>query len=462
MPSTDFLRLSELNTRVSSAVSDTFPLPCWVVAEVAEVKPNGSGHTYFSLVEKQGETVLAEARATLWKPRRPQLAVFQKLVGKPFSRGMEVLLLVQAVFHPRYGFSLDVKEIDGRYTLGDMARRRAEVIERLTEENLLHRNKRLSLSPVPQRVAVISSASAAGYQDFTERLACNPHGYAFSCELFPAFMQGDGSEDSILSAMASVRAELSRFDVLVIIRGGGAIVDLSCFDGYPLARAIAEFPMPVITGIGHEKDESVADLVSFHKAATPTAAAEYLISRVREYEEELEDLASIVVERSTGGVRAQLVELDRLMVRFILAAQKEIGREGDVLNGLARRAGTSVRSSSEKRKQALTELATRLSLLPSMRLQQEKAGVEVLERGLAAGANRMLEKSQSELALLEKDVRSRDPADVLRRGYSITRVNGRAIRDAADVEPGARIETTLYQGSIESTVEAVETTEMEG
>ncbi len=401
--------LYELNNLIKAEIADAFPAAYWITAEIAEAKCNQRGHCYLDLVEKEDDRTIAQIKATIWAYEYRRLAYrFEAATGETLKRGMKILFLASVGFHEVYGLSLNVRDIDPTYTMGEMARRKREVIERLTREGIMDLNKRLSLPLVPQRVAVVSSPTAAGYGDFANQLDNNPYGYSFVRLLFPALMQGQVAENSIISALEEIRRKRRLFDVAVIIRGGGSVVDLNCFDGYPLASHIAKFPLPVITGIGHEKDDTVVDLVAHTRMKTPTAVAEFLISGVRGFDERIMEL------------RNRLVTFSEQMLK------DETHR--------------------------LHSLGQRLRFLP-VRL---RAAVEnrllVLESGLSASVWRLMQKEENRLHRIEQAVRLLDPQNVLKRGYSITRRKGKVLRDASSVRRGDVLETTLHSGSITSVV----------
>ena len=267
-----------------------FTAPVWVIGEISEINIHSNGHCYLTLIEK-GESedrIVAQARATIWSYTFRMLRpFFETTTGQQLTDGIKVLLQVSVEFHEMYGFSLNVRNIDPAYTLGDQALKRREIIRRLTDEGVLTMNKELELPLVPQKIAIISSPSAAGYEDFMEQLANNGNGYKFYTKLFPAVMQGNQAEQSIVEALDRIYPYEDFFDVVVIIRGGGSQVDLSCFDNYNIAYHITQFPLPVLTGIGHEKDDSIADLVAHTRLKTPTAVAEFILDGVAAFEERI-------------------------------------------------------------------------------------------------------------------------------------------------------------------------------
>lgn len=292
------LSLYELNALVKRSIHACLPDTYWVQAELSDVRSNYSGHCYLEFVQKEprGNNLIAKARGTIWSNvYRLLKPYFEEETGQAFVAGIKVMVKVTVEFHELYGYSLTVQDIDPTYTLGDMARRRREILKQLEEEGVLTLNKELEIPLLAQRIAVISSATAAGYGDFCNQLEQNSYGFVFYPHLFPAIMQGERVEQSVITALDAIHACRDDWDVVVIIRGGGATSDLSGFDTYELAANCAQFPIPIITGIGHERDDTVLDFVSHTRVKTPTAAAEYLINHLHDTAKVLEDYASAVL-----------------------------------------------------------------------------------------------------------------------------------------------------------------------
>lgn len=404
------LTLFELNSLIRSAISNTLPDMYWVIAEIAESKLNQKGHCYLELVEKEDNKTVAQIRATIWSYEYRTLSrKFEAATKAPIRQGMKVLLLVAVTFHEVYGLSLNIKDIDPAYTMGEMALRRKEIIERLKREGIIDLNKELPLPLVPQRIAVISSPTAAGYGDFIDHLTGNPYGFKFAHALFSAVMQGEGAGKSVIAAFEKVNKAKENFDVVVLIRGGGSVADLSCFDSYDLAVRIALFPLPVITGIGHEKDDTVADIVAHTKMKTPTAVADFLISGVRSFEE------TII------GIENRL----RLYTERML----------------------------DDAAHTLGSLIQRLSLVPSHFTAAPQNHLNALERNVRGYVKQYLQHKDSKLTSIEQAVRLLAPANVLRRGYSITRLNGKVVKDSELLSNGDIIETELFSGMVRSVID---------
>ena len=287
------LTLFELNTLVRDKLLSTLPDRYWICAEVSEARENYSGHCYLELVDKDASTgeMRAKARAIIWATvYRLLKAYFTAETGSNIVPGIKILIQVSVDLHEVYGYTLTVHDIDPRYTLGDMARQRREVLQKLSEEGIIDMNKELSWPQLPQRLAIISSPTAAGYGDFIDQLHRNRYGYRFYTALFIAAMQGAHTEKSIIEALERIYRQEENFDGVVIIRGGGATSELNCFDSYELAQNVAQFPLPILAGIGHDRDETVIDRIANVRVKTPTAAAEWFISRAMEADRKLAEL----------------------------------------------------------------------------------------------------------------------------------------------------------------------------
>ena len=380
--------LSQLNKMVRDAIDMQLPDEYWVEAELSECREH-NGHCYLELIEKDEHTNTPVARASAKCWRQTWLMVkpyFDRTTGEPLRTGMKVLLKVYAQFHEAFGFSWIVTDIDPNYTLGDMARKRLEIIRQLKEEGVFDLQRELRIPLFAKRIAVISAEHAAGYGDFCRQLEDNEYGFRFEVTLFPAIMQGEQVEQSIIAALERIYALNTSFDVVVIIRGGGATADLSGFDTLALAENVAQFPLPVITGIGHERDESILDMVAHTRVKTPTAAAALLIDHLRQ-----------VLER---------------------------------INSAQQRISTAIFQRIANQKMRLTNLQT---LLPAL-----------VQRNLAEARHR--------IEMLEVLLKSHDPQRLLSRGYSITLLNGRAVRDPQQLKAGDVLETRVEKGTIKSTV----------
>ncbi len=402
--------LSELLGQVKGALEKELPDHYWVIAEIMELRENR--HCYLELIEKseENDSLLAKVRATIWASRYDMLRpFFEASTGSPLKSGIKILCKASVEFHPLYGLSLNITDIDPSYTLGDLARKKQEVIQRLRKEGVFDMNRELLFPLVPQRIAVISSETAAGYGDFSESILHNSHGFHFHTTLFPAVMQGDEAPASISSAMEKIYESESDFDCVVMIRGGGSKADLESFNHYDLAYFITQFPLPVITGIGHERDESVADMVAHHGLKTPTAVAEFLVDQLLAFEFRLSALADRLSISVRNRVQGDLSRLDRY--------------QGDIMH--------LSRGLLQKLSEQLRQIRERL---------QRELSIQIDKKG-------------DYLALLEKRTELVDPRNILLRGYSMTLIEGKALRSIRNIKPGSLLETRLHDGSIISKVE---------
>lgn len=405
------LSLYELNALVRQALNESLPDTYWIQAELSDVRSNATGHCYLEFIQKdaRGNNLIAKARGTIWaNVYRMLKPYFEESTGQAFVSGIKVMVEVTVEFHELYGFSLTVVDIDPTYTLGDMARKRREILKQLEEEGVLTLNKELEMPMLAQRIAVISSSSAAGYGDFCRQLEENPYGFVFYPRLFPALMQGNQVEESVINALNTVNDHRDDFDVVVIIRGGGATSDLSGFDTYLLAANCAQFPLPIITGIGHERDDTVLDSVAHTRVKTPTAAAQFLITHMHDAAVSLEELAQTLI--------------------------------------------SSVSIRMDKEHSRLSELTNRLPLVIKNRTIREGYLLEQLIQRINVGIARSLTNKQHRLMLLEQRVNDASPERLLKRGFSITLKDGKAVTDSAQLKAGDVITTRLAKGEVTSEV----------
>ena len=405
------LSLYDLNALVRRSLEQCLPDEYWVQAELSDVRTNSTGHCYLEFIQKdpRSNNLIAKARGTIWaNVYRLLKPYFEESTGQAFVSGIKVLVQVTVSFHELYGYSLTVQDIDPTYTLGDMARRRREILKQLEEEGVLTLNKELEMPVLPQRIAVVSSPTAAGYGDFCHQLKNNSRGFFFHKELFPALMQGDRVEESVLSALDAILNRQEDFDAVVIIRGGGATSDLSGFDTYLLAAACAQFPLPIITGIGHERDDTVLDSVAHTRVKTPTAAAEYLINCMDLAADELEVLISQLHE----SVRSRLPEEHRKLISY----------------------------------------RNRIPSAVVRRVSDAKLALLTTRKDISLAVQTLLSRQRHCLELLQQRLADASPEKMLARGYSITLKDGKVVKNGDVLQLNDEIVTRLYQGEIVSIV----------
>ena len=410
MNSNKHITLLELNRLVREVIESEMPHEYWVEAELSECRES-RGHCYMELIEKDehSATPIAKASAKCWAQKwmlvRPY---FERTTGQRLAAGMKVLLKVYPQFHEAFGFSWIVTDIDPTYTMGDMARKRQEIIRQLKEEGVFELQKELELPVFSQRIAVISSETAAGYCDFCNQLSDNPYGFQFRTWLFPAIMQGEGTGQSIIAALEKIYTIINQFDCVVIIRGGGATSDMSGFDTLELAENVANFPIPIITGIGHERDESILDMVSHMRVKTPTAAAALLIDHLK------------------------------IVLDTINNSQNNITR--------------SVQQKLSTLNAQLLTVSEAIPRLFSIVKTRHEARLDAFGQKIPMLIERRLTNTCHQLEILEEKVKSLDPQLLLKRGYSITLHNGKAVRDPRQLRQGDEIETRLEKGTLKSII----------
>ncbi len=404
----------------------------WIIAELSDVRQSG-GHCYMELVQKDertGQTV-AKARATIWANLwRKISADFMLETGQAFSSGLKVMVKATAGYHPLYGMNLNITAVNSSFTLGERERKRREILERLKREGVIDYNKQLTFPRPVQRIAVISSATAAGYGDFMNQLLNNPRRLRFDVKLFPAVVQGEQTAESVIRQLEAIAAEQENFDCVCIIRGGGAATDLDGFDDYRLALNVAQFPLPVIVGIGHERDTTVLDYIARQRVKTPTAAAEFLIGLAQQ---ELENLLAIggallqIVSDTLAGARQQLAYIGGALPTAPHAAIERAGRRIDNLTGA-------------------------LARISATRLQPLQACLDRMADALKNAAANSTRHAATKLSGYEALIDALSPKATLKRGFSVTRINGIAITSSENIPAGAELHTELADGTIISSV----------
>ncbi len=404
------ISLSELTGQIQAVIRQNFSNTIWVRAEISELRENG-GHCYLELIEKESDSdlIIAKVRANIWSGTYRMLKpYFESSTGESFRAGMTVLVSVVVEFNGLYGFSLNIRDIDPVFTIGELAARRMEIIRQLEAEGIADMNKELSFPVLPQRLAIISSETAAGYGDFCDQLNANSRNYAFYPKLFPAIMQGMQAELSIIQALEKIYDHIDLFDVVVIIRGGGATTDLSCFDSYNLALNCAQFPLPIIAGIGHQRDVSILDMVAHTSVKTPTAAAEFLISNLDEAEDMINEFAHQLSNFASKATKNEERRLEMTRLRIKQAARTGFLKETNVLS-------------------------TYLFKIKNY------------------AQNRMVHES-SRLNLIQTKIETHSPKFLTERGYTITTMNGKRLTSTQEIKTGDKITTHLPDGNFNSKI----------
>lgn len=424
----DPLSLHELTQRIAAVVNRSFAESVWVVAELSDVRVATNGHCYMTLIEKEPKrgSTLASMRGMIWSSRWWLIRdTFYEQTGQPFTSGLQVMVQVQITMHEQYGLGLNIIDVNPSYTLGEMARRRMEILKQLEKDGVIDMNRELPFPILPQRVAIISAEGAAGYGDFMKQLSNNSFGLKFYTHLFPATMQGQQTEPSVIAALDRINEVQDYFDVVAIIRGGGATVDLTSFDSYQLAFNVANFPIPIITGIGHDRDQTVLDHVAHTSVKTPTAAAALLIDTLAEQLQKIIDLQEEIKDSITQRMNDERQRLQRF--------------------------GNAVRNTHVTLTQQINHLdllSQKIQSYAQQRILQEKSGLNIISQTIQMHTKQRMQREKDKLDYFDKTIKMAQPDNILKRGFSITRLNGHAVKSAASVPEGSTLKIQTADGEL--------------
>jgi exodeoxyribonuclease VII large subunit len=452
---TEKVSLTELQLIIRDSLYLALPDIYWVIAEISEIKENNAGHCYLELIEKHPDekNVRARVKAIIWSNRyRFIKAFFENITGDSLREGLKILVKAKVEYHELYGLSLIISDIDPAFTVGEMAMKRQLIIKKLEQDGVFSMNKELSFPVVPQRIAIISSKNAAGYSDFVNHLNGNSFGYVFYTALFETSLQGTETEPGVINALDKIALYSQLFDLVVIIRGGGSQSDLSWFDSYNIAYHVTQFPLPVITGIGHDKDISVTDMVANRSLKTPTAVADFLINIAAEAENHIIEMSSlitgasrIIIEKNKNRIETSYIKLFPLVKIMISGIKDKLSSEIIEIISIGK------------------ELIIRAALIPA----NQKSRLSSVTRSLISGKNMSLARNGHRLTTgtincmsvndvrvkgLESSLQHLNPQNVLLRGFSITSFNGKILKDCAQIKNNDIIDTRLYRGTLKSKV----------
>jgi len=404
--------LSQLTRFINQVIKVNFESPVWIKAEISELREASNGHCYLEFIEKDPDTdtLMAKIKANIWANTYRMLKpYFESSTGQQLHAGIKVLVSVTVDFHDVFGLSLNIRDIDPTYTLGELAKRRQEIIRQLEKDGVMGMNKSLEMATLPNRIAVISSPTAAGFDDFCNQLDNNSDGFVFYKKLFPVIMQGDQAADSIIEALDNIYGHVDLFDVVVIIRGGGATTDLACFDSYELALNCAQFPLPIIAGIGHQRDLSIVDMVAHTSVKTPTAAAALLIEMMEEARDRMTDAYTAIYQLIHQRVQSQ--------------------------------------------QQKLADISWKIRHALINKTSDKKLTLERQKSRLIQAVRLAINTQKNKLAILENSIERHSPAFLLKYGYTITTLNGKRLTSVKKIKPGDKIQTYLSDGDFGSTVD---------
>ncbi len=450
-----YYSLFDLASSLQSIIEKTYKRAYWVKAEIAKLNyyPK-SGHCYPDLVEKKNGKVLAQMRAIIWASTYTDITrKFKEVTKEELREGMTILLLVKVSFHPTHGLSLNILDIEPAFTLGEMAKEKAETIERLKNEGIFDLNKQLTVPLLPKNIAIISVETSKGYHDFMKIIEGNTWGYFFHTTLFPALLQGDNAVKSLTGQLRKIKDISEQFDVVLIIRGGGGDVGLNCYDNYLLAKEVAIFPLPVLTGIGHSTNVTVTEMAANQNLITPTDVAYYLIQkfhnfsvRIQDAEKRIKDFANELLNIENQKLN-EITRIFRSLTQNLIIQNKHSVKEFET--ALLNKSNAFI--SDRKRE------------LYNIQLQMRYRPVEVLKNGyselsgltmlLDIRSKQILKNHNTKIERLTEKIKLLEPSNVLKRGYSITMHNGKPVKDIKKLKKGDTVKTRIFNGSFESKIE---------
>lgn len=449
------ISLSELSRKIKSSLQDSFPEKVWIIGEISEIRQHANGHVYIELIEKakNSDKISARIKATIWSfTYRMLRPYFEGSTGYELSAGIKVMVLASVEYHAQYSISLNITDIEPSYTIGDLAQKKEDIIQRLLQEGVMNMNKELEIPMVLQNIAVISSESAAGYEDFLNSLENNIYNFHFNITLFPALMQGDMAEDSIISMLDKIYETEEKFDLVVIIRGGGAKIDLECFNSYNLAYYITQFPIPILTGIGHERDETILDLVAHTKLKTPTAVAEFLIDGLASFLGWLNESQDSILNIAKGRILHSEKNLSRYSMALFNATKSKLSKHKNSLKNLILQ--TESRSRRLLFQKSLELNASRQQLKSDINsiIRNTNDKLEASIRLIRFTIPKLITKESQKLDNHLKDLKILDPINILKRGYSLSYLKGVLIKESDKLKPGDEIKTRLNKGEFTSRI----------
>ena len=451
---TSVFTLLDIGMSLQRMISTHYHKPYWIKTEIAKLNAyTKSGHCYPDLVEKQNGQVLAQMRAIIWSDTFKTISKqFEDVTKKPLSEGMKVMILAKVTYHPNYGFSLNIVDIDASFTLGEMAKEKLESLKRLKTEGLFNLNKTLTFPKVPKRIAIISVETSKGYQDFLNIISHNKYGFKFELELFPALLQGDKAITSISEALELIKTRSFEFDTVTIIRGGGGDVGLSCYDSFILASKVARFPLPIISGIGHSTNETLVEMVTYTNKITPTDVAYFFVDRFMDCLEEL-NMLHLDFNRSVKyKLKEEQFDLKALHQKFKTQVNTLLQKHDFMLKQQRQRIKSTLPSYIRSRFDSLTQLSFQLKFMTKQSFQIENQKLNQLSNTLQRETLDALANNHNILNYLSSNLKLLSPEQILKRGYTLNLVNDKIIKSASDLKTGDELKTVFADGYAESKI----------
>ena len=441
--------LTQVGQSIQSMIERTYKYPYYIKAEMVKLNLYArTGHCYPELVEKDGQRVKAQMRAVIWADQYARINQrFIQITGEPMKDGITILCLATIQYSPQYGLALHIQDIEPTFTLGEMARIRLETIARLKKEGVFDANKRTKMPLLPKRVAVISIETSKGYSDFTITLNGNAAGYRFETTLFPSLLQGEKAISTMLEQLDRIEQRKDDFDCVAIIRGGGGDVGLGCYDNYELARRVATFPLPILSGIGHSTNETITESVSYANKITPTEVAYFLIGRFTDFDNKVIEYQNFITNQTLTILQEAKERTAQYESRLQIVGSRMLSRETSRLHELQNLLQLSGRKLLDTHRQLLNDAAITVRDFARDTVGSGQSQLELLQSKMRLYAKQHLENRRTELSHYSEKLELLAPANILRRGFSITRHNGKAVSNATDLRPGDTVETTFMEGT---------------
>ncbi|MBO4489144.1 MAG: exodeoxyribonuclease VII large subunit [Bacteroidales bacterium] len=446
--------LSEIAMSLHNVIERTYPQPYFIKAEILKLNyyPH-SGHCYPELIEKEGDKVKAEIRGVIWSSQYQQInARFKRITGEPLHENINILCLAKIEYSPKHGLALHIQDIEPSFTLGELMKNRAECIEKLKKEGVFERNRQLQLPLLPKRIAIISVETSKGYSDFITTLAENKDGYRFETTLFPSILQGEKAITGITSQLSAIENRKEDFDCVVIVRGGGGDVGLSCYDDYQMARSVATFPLPVLTGIGHSTNLTVVDMVAHTHKITPTEVAYMLLQSFQDFDETVETCRRRIADIANKRIADQKLEQTRVENRFKQAASALLQKPRNTLMTITQNLSLHVQRFTIEQHNLLQNFAKSISRTSPQHIKQQRESLSELSSKVVLLSGRMVQEAKQRLANTEEKVSLLHPDNILKRGFSITMKDGKAVTNAEALAEGEQLVTKFYKGEAKSVV----------
>ena len=443
--------LTQIGESIQSIITRTYTHAYYVKAEMLSLNLMRSGHCYPELVEKEGEHIKAQMRAVIWRTQFQRINTrFRQMTGESLKDGLTILCLVTIGYTPQYGLALFIQDIEPAFTMGELALKRMETIQRLKAEGIFDANRRLQLPLLPQRIAVISLETSKGFNDFVVTLRDNAKGYYFDIHLFPSLLQGDRAISTMIEQLNLIEQQKEHFDCVAIIRGGGGDVGLSCYDSYDLAARVATFPLPVFTGIGHSTNDTIMELVAFSHNITPTEVAYHLISKFADFEQKIFDIQLFIKEKIGSILQNEKQEIAQIENRMQLHAHHFVALQSQQLLRLQSSLRLSTNELLKKNEHLFFNVMATLSNSLQLFLEKERQKIATREEQMRLLSVQLIENQKKDLSFVESKVALLHPDHILKRGFSITYYQGKPILDATQLPIGTELETRFYKGKIKS------------